>query len=278
MRPIMPPVATPDNMFHEGNPLTGELGTILPAAHLNNEQDAIRDAQAELIAILTAAGKDPDSTAGQLLAALKLLFAEKNDSLGALSSLVGAENKLPYFTGNKTAALADFTAIGRDIVAATTNQDVLDYLGIGKLGSAALSNVGTGLEDLPTTRNADTRYMFKHWVSPGSVIAVNTPLVVDHGLTIDPDFCVFNIKLKCVTANNGYAAGDYCIGFASRYASGDTSAGPGSLGAVLTSKKCQFNPGSSGISIMSKNSGYPVALASISTLSQWSFEFHILYQ
>lgn len=38
MRPLMPPVQTPDNLFHDGNPLTGELGTIVDAEHLNNVQ------------------------------------------------------------------------------------------------------------------------------------------------------------------------------------------------------------------------------------------------
>ena len=134
MRPIMPPVSTPDNKFHDGNPLTGELGTVVTADHLNNEQDAIRDIQGELIAILTAAGKVPESTAGQLLAALKLIFAEKTGSLGALASLTGAKDKLPYFTGADAAALTALTAAGRELIGKADVAAILTYLGLGDGG------------------------------------------------------------------------------------------------------------------------------------------------
>ena len=133
MRPLMPPVQTPDNLFHDGNPLTGELGTIVDAEHLNNEQAAIRDTQSELIAILTAAAMEPESTAGQLLAALNKLYAPLNDTLGALSSLVGGANKLPYFTSANAAALTALSGIGRDIVGKATVADVLTYLGLGEM-------------------------------------------------------------------------------------------------------------------------------------------------
>lgn len=146
MRPLMPPVQTPDNLFHDGNPLTGELGTIVDAEHLNNEQAAIRDTQSELIAILTAAAMEPESTAGQLLAALNKLYAPLNHTLGALSSLVGGANKLPYFTSANAAALTALSSIGRDIVGKATVADVLTYL---QLGEAAKRDVGTGNNQLP---------------------------------------------------------------------------------------------------------------------------------
>ncbi|WP_233408240.1 hypothetical protein [Enterobacter kobei] len=131
MRPLMPPVQTPDNLFHDGNPLTGELGTIVDAEHLNNEQAAIRDTQSELIAILTAAAMKPASTAGQLLAALNKLYAPLNDTLGALSTLVGGANKLPYFTAANAAALTALSSTGRDIIGKATVADVLTYLRLG---------------------------------------------------------------------------------------------------------------------------------------------------
>ncbi|NHB90741.1 hypothetical protein C5469_00845 [Photorhabdus cinerea] len=56
----MPPVSTPDNVFHDGDPTTGAFGTIVPALWLNNIQFAVRDLQQECKNILTSAGFAPD--------------------------------------------------------------------------------------------------------------------------------------------------------------------------------------------------------------------------
>ncbi|MCW2480475.1 hypothetical protein [Candidatus Symbiopectobacterium sp. NZEC135] len=89
MQNLMPPIESPDNVFHDGNPLTGELGTIVTALFMNNVQAAIRNAQAEIIAIMTDAGIAADAgKSDQLLAALKKTFAL---------------NASPALTGNPTA-------------------------------------------------------------------------------------------------------------------------------------------------------------------------------
>ncbi|ELO6028293.1 tail fiber protein [Salmonella enterica] len=62
MKPLMKPIDTPDQVFHDGDPSTGELGTICSAEWLNNTQASIRDIQAECIAILQANGFGPDET------------------------------------------------------------------------------------------------------------------------------------------------------------------------------------------------------------------------
>ncbi|WP_232482713.1 hypothetical protein [Citrobacter freundii] len=149
MKPLMPPIDTPDKLFHDGNPATGAEGTIVPAEHLNNEQASIRDLQSEMIAILTAAAMAPDSTAGQLLAALNKLYAPGNDTLGALASLVGAANKLPYFTGPKGATLTDLTKVGRDIIGQTDIAAVLQYLGLSDVMKTGDFGLGVKNETKP---------------------------------------------------------------------------------------------------------------------------------
>ncbi|WP_417631457.1 hypothetical protein [Citrobacter freundii] len=87
MRPLMPPVQTPDNLFHDGNPLTGELGTIVDAEHLNNVQEAVRDTQSELISVLTSAGINVDPTKqNQLLTALKVLLLSRSNPFADIKS------------------------------------------------------------------------------------------------------------------------------------------------------------------------------------------------
>lgn len=79
MQNLLPLIDSADKTFHDGDPLTGELGTIVTALFLNNVQSAIRNAQAEMLAIMTDAGiaADADKT-NQLLNALKTTFALKN--------------------------------------------------------------------------------------------------------------------------------------------------------------------------------------------------------
>ncbi|EEM8928115.1 hypothetical protein GL409_24525 [Salmonella enterica] len=87
MKPLMKPIDTPDQVFHDGDPSTGELGTICSAEWLNDTQASIRDIQAECITILRANGLEPDETKrDQLWEAIQA--AIKNHVPAA--SLVGA--------------------------------------------------------------------------------------------------------------------------------------------------------------------------------------------
>ncbi|EEM8928157.1 tail fiber protein [Salmonella enterica] len=87
MKPLMKPIDTPDQVFHDGDPSTGELGTICSAEWLNDTQASIRDIQAECIAILRANGFEPDETKrDQLWEAIQAAIKSKVPA----ASLVGA--------------------------------------------------------------------------------------------------------------------------------------------------------------------------------------------
>ena len=49
MQDRIPSIDSPDGLFHDGNPATGEMGTIVPSAHLNNVQSGIQDLQTCLL-------------------------------------------------------------------------------------------------------------------------------------------------------------------------------------------------------------------------------------
>lgn len=87
-------------------------------------------------------------------------FQPLDPTLTALAALAGVANKLPYFTGDDTADLADLTSVGRDIIGKATVADVLTYLGIV---AASLTTPGlvrltssrvSGAEDVAATANA----------------------------------------------------------------------------------------------------------------------------
>ncbi|WP_446186128.1 hypothetical protein [Erwinia sp. 1181_3] len=115
------------------------------------------------------------------------------------------------------------------------------------------------------------------YVSPGITLVANTPAIQTHGLTLTPEECILNIRLRCVSANNGYSVGDFAIGFAARITAGDTGSMAGSLGAVLTSTTAQFNTGNAGITIMPKSSGTAVGINTTGAFAQWALEFIIIY-
>lgn len=73
-------------------------------------------------------------------------FQALDATLSALAGLATGANKLPYFTGNDTAAQTDLTSVGRDIIGKNTIADILTYL---QLGEAAKRNVGSGANQIP---------------------------------------------------------------------------------------------------------------------------------
>ncbi|AOZ50949.1 tail fiber protein [Chromobacterium vaccinii] len=66
-------ISTPDSLFHDGNPATGELGTVVTADWLNSMQSAVQSTQQELLAVINSNnGQKADPTRqDQLLQAMR---------------------------------------------------------------------------------------------------------------------------------------------------------------------------------------------------------------
>lgn len=78
MQSLMPPVNTPDKLFHDGDPTQGIEGTIVTAEFMNNHQAATRDLQQEVINVLKEAGVTPDpEKQNQLVEALTSFIGQK---------------------------------------------------------------------------------------------------------------------------------------------------------------------------------------------------------
>ncbi|MEX9214395.1 phage tail protein [Providencia rettgeri] len=79
MQDLMPPINTPNSAFHDGDPTTGQLGTIVTALWLNNVQSATRDVQLEIKNVLAKAGiqSDPKKT-NQLAEAISQIIGSGN--------------------------------------------------------------------------------------------------------------------------------------------------------------------------------------------------------
>ncbi|MEN3030380.1 phage tail protein [Chromobacterium amazonense] len=60
MQDQLKPISSPDGLFHDGNPATGELGTIVTSDWLNGVQSAVQTTQQELLTLLKTSGQSPD--------------------------------------------------------------------------------------------------------------------------------------------------------------------------------------------------------------------------
>lgn len=80
--------------------------------------------------LAAALGNDPNfaTTMTNALAGKQPLDA----TLTALAGLPTGANKLPYFTGTDTVAQTDLTQVGRGILAKSSTEDIIQYLGLGE--------------------------------------------------------------------------------------------------------------------------------------------------
>lgn len=81
--------------------------------------------------------------AALLTSGSKLLTSQYQTPLSALSALTPAADRLPYFNGTSTAALAIMTTYGRAFLAAADSPTALTYLGAAALASPAFTGVPT---------------------------------------------------------------------------------------------------------------------------------------
>ncbi|WP_152681637.1 hypothetical protein [Chromobacterium subtsugae] len=74
MQEPMKPINSADGLFHDGNPYSGELGTVVTSDWLNGAQSAIQATQQELLTVIKSNGQKTDpSRQDQLLQAMQNL-------------------------------------------------------------------------------------------------------------------------------------------------------------------------------------------------------------
>lgn len=107
MQNTMKPINSPDGLFHDGNPYTGELGTVVTSEWLNNVQSAAQSSQDELLTVIRDSGQSADpARKDQLLQALKKL-AWGGDSKPTTLAGYGISDALPL-SGGKMNGRVDF--------------------------------------------------------------------------------------------------------------------------------------------------------------------------
>ncbi|EAY4772987.1 hypothetical protein S828_15935 [Salmonella enterica] len=152
MKPLMKPIDTPDQVFHDGDPSIGELGTICSADWLNDTQTSIRDIQAECIAILRANGFEPDETKrDQLWEAIQAAIKSKvpaatltTAGISLLSSSVTSDSETVAATSKAVKIAMDNAnaRMAKDRNGADIPNKALFRQSL-ELGNSATRNVGT---------------------------------------------------------------------------------------------------------------------------------------
>lgn len=173
MKPLMKPIDTPDQVFHDGDPSTGELGTICSAEWLNNTQASIRDIQAECIAILRANGVEPDETKrDQLWEAIRTAIKSHVPA----ASL--AESGIVQLSGSVTSDSESIAATSKAVKIAMDNANarLAKDRNLADLTNVQLARQSLGLGN-SATRNLGT--------APGTVAMGNDARIIATKKAID---------------------------------------------------------------------------------------------
>ncbi|HBC0038464.1 TPA: tail fiber protein [Salmonella enterica] len=106
MQNLMPPVNTPDKLFHDGDPTQGIEGTIVYAEYMNNHYAATHSLQQEIINVLAEVGMAPDAK-------------KQNQLVQALSKYVGKKIPDASLTQKGVVQLSSALESDSEVLAAT---------------------------------------------------------------------------------------------------------------------------------------------------------------
>ncbi|EJJ0971935.1 hypothetical protein NIN59_004525 [Escherichia coli] len=189
MQNLMPPINTPDQLFHDGDPTQGIEGTLVTAGYLNNQQGATRDLQQELLNVLGGAHIQPDpKKTDQLLTALRALLLSRKNPFGDIKS----DGTVPTALENLGLGEAAKRNVGTG-----TNQ-------IPDMGSFTLSVSGTGYQKLPSG-------FILQWGSIGAPGIAQD--VVTHFPIAFPNRCLRVLVSQDYTPDSGAVGYIACAGF-----------------------------------------------------------------
>ncbi|MEI9638356.1 hypothetical protein V5055_19070, partial [Enterobacter hormaechei] len=201
-------------------------------------------------------------------------FQALDATLSALAGLATGANKLPYFTGNDTAAQTDLTSVGRDIIGKNTIADILTYLQLEetvKKADGAIQKSGGNMEGpLGLTRTSSFGVATENTLG-GNSIAIGDS---DSGFKSNGDG---NIALMANSVLAGYFSENelqhhekVLTKIFRAISTGNATEGVGGLGSQLTSGAPFYSPAIVRQNndnnyfplwkqIVSLQSGYPVA-------------------
>ena len=140
MKSLMPQIDSNDGLFHNGNPATGEQGTLVTDTWLNNLQDRVRDVQAEAHYVLQKAGFQPvENKQTQLYESIVKII---DDNRKKASTTQKGEVQLTSDTGLDSEELGLTAKAGKKLaqMIAVVQLALNNYIPLNKRSSSVNSN------------------------------------------------------------------------------------------------------------------------------------------